>query len=145
MSADNSVHLTGNVTRDPELRFSASGTAICNLGLAVNKRVLNKQTQQWEDGQVTFVDIVAFAGLAEQVAEAVSKGDRVTVIGELSYRSWETDDGQKRSKLEVRADEVSASLRFGSVTIAARDRQPVSASVSSGAQSGPPEYGEEDF
>ncbi|MBA3282829.1 MAG: single-stranded DNA-binding protein [Acidimicrobiia bacterium] len=113
---DNTVTLVGNVTRDPELRYTPSGQTVATFGLAVNRRWQNRQTQEWEE-QVSFFDIKSWAGLAENVAESVQKGTRVIVTGRLEQRSWETDNGDKRSKVEVVADEIAPSLRWATAQV----------------------------
>ena len=115
MAAGNTVDLIGNVTRDPELRFTPSGQAVATFGLAVNRRWQNRQTQAWEES-TSFFDVVCWAQLAENVAESVSKGTRLIVTGRLDQRSWETDNGDKRSKVEVIADEVGPSLRWATAS-----------------------------
>jgi single-strand DNA-binding protein len=104
------VTLIGNVTRDPELRYTASGQAIATFGLAVNRRWQNRQSQAWEE-TTSFFDIVCWADLGVNVSDSLGKGDRVIVSGRLEQRSWETQDGEKRSKIEVVADEVGPSVR----------------------------------
>lgn len=94
----NKVILLGNLTRDPELRYTASGTAVTSFGLAVNDRV--KQGDEWKEVPC-FVDITVFGRTAENCSEYLNKGQPVLVEGRLNYRQWETQEGQKRSKLEV--------------------------------------------
>ena len=112
---DNAVTLTGNVTRDPDLRFLTSGQAVASFGIAVNTR--KKDGDQWVEGDPQFYDISAFGTLAENVAESVAKGTRVVISGRMNYRQWEADDGSKRSKVEVVADEVGPSLRWATATV----------------------------
>ena len=100
----NSVCLTGNLTREPELRRTASGMAILDFGLAVNERRKNQQTGEWEDF-ANFIDCTMFGKRAEAVANYIKKGSKVGVDGKLRYSSWERD-GQKRSKLSVIVDEL---------------------------------------
>ena len=121
MAIDNTVTITGNATRDPELRFTPSGQAVTNFGVAVNRRWQNRQTQEWEEA-TSFIDVTCWAQLAENVAESVGRGARVTVHGRLEQRSWETPDGDKRSKVEVVADDVAASLRWATVQITKNER-----------------------
>ena len=116
MASDNFVLLTGNVTKDPELRFTNGGQPVLSFGLAVNRRWQNKQTQEWEE-QVSFFDIVAWRDIANNAAESLSKGDRVTVTGRLEQRSWETDNGEKRYKIEISADEIAPSLRWATAKL----------------------------
>lgn len=121
MAIDNSVTVTGNATREPELRFTPSGQAVANFGVAVNRRWQNRQTQEWEEA-VSFFDITAWAQLAENVAETVAKGTRVTITGRLDQRSWETQDGDKRSKVEIVADDVAVSLRWATAEVTRNER-----------------------
>ncbi len=111
MGIDNNVSVTGNVTRDPELRFTQGGMAVASFGLAWNKR-----KQDGED-EVSFFDVTCFRSLAENVAESIPKGARVVVQGTLSQRSWENQEGERRSKVEIVADEVAPSLRWASAEI----------------------------
>lgn len=137
MSNDNFVELIGNVTRDPELRFQPTGTAFTTFGLAVNRRWRNKQTNEWEE-QVSFFDIVCWRELAENVAESIVKGTRVIVTGRLEQRSWETDDGQKRSKVELIADEVGPSLRWATAQVTRNERRDTADSYPQAAVTTPP-------
>lgn len=100
----NRVNISGNLTRDPELRSTAAGTQILTFGVAVNDRRKNPQTQQWEDVP-NFVDCVVFGGRAESVGRFIGKGSKVAIEGKLRYSSWEKD-GHRRSKLEVIVDEI---------------------------------------
>ena len=99
----NRVTLSGNLTRDPELRATAGGTNVLSFGLAVNDRRKNPQTDEWEDVP-NYIDCVVFGGRAEPLSRYLSKGSKVAIEGKLRYRAWE-QDGQKRSKLEVVVDE----------------------------------------
>jgi single-strand DNA-binding protein len=119
---DNTVTLVGNVTRDPELRYTPSGQAVASFGLAVNRRWQNRQTNDWEE-QVSFFDVKCWAQMAENVGESVQKGSRVVVSGRLEQRSWETDNGDKRSKVEVVADEIGPSLRWATATVTKNERR----------------------
>lgn len=103
MSNYNKVILMGRLTRDPELRYTPSGTAVAKLGFAVTNRY--KQGDDWKE-EPCFVDIAAFGRQAENCSEYLNKGSLVLVEGRLSYRKWETEDGQTRSKLEVVANNV---------------------------------------
>ena len=109
----NRVNITGNLTRDPELKSTAGGTQVLRFGVAVNDRVKNQQTDKWED-RPNFVDCVTFGRRAEALANILTKGMKVAVEGRLRYSSWEAQDGSKRSKLEVACDDVEfMSLRDG--------------------------------
>lgn len=113
---DNTVTLVGNVTRDPEIRYTPSGQTVATFGLAVNRRWQNKTSHEWEE-QTSFFDIKVWAQMAENVSESIMKGTRVVVTGRLEQRSWETDSGDKRSKVEVVADEVAPSLRWATAQV----------------------------
>lgn len=101
----NRVNITGNLTRDPELRATAGGTQMLAFGVAVNDRRRNQQTGEWEDFP-NFVDCIVFGSRAEAVSRFLSKGSKVAIEGKLRFSSWETKEGQRRSKLEVVVDEV---------------------------------------
>lgn len=112
--------VVGNVTRDPELRFTSSGAPVATFGVAVNRKWTNRSSGE-EQEQTSFFDVVAWRDLAENVAESITKGARVVVVGRLEQRSWETDAGDKRSKVEIQADEVSPSLRWATASIMRND------------------------
>ena len=116
------VTLIGNITRDPELRFTPSGQATASFGLAVNRRWQNRQTQDWEEA-TSFFDVVCWRDLADNVSESLGKGSRVIVTGRLEQRSWEDQDGNKRSKVEVVADEIGPSLRWATAEVKKADRR----------------------
>jgi len=101
----NRVVLTGNLTRDPELRSTSSGMAVLKLGIAVNDRRKNQQTGEWED-MPNFVDVTVFGARAEALARLLSKGSKIAIEGKLRWSSWETPQGEKRSKIEVVADDI---------------------------------------
>jgi single-strand DNA-binding protein len=122
MAADNTVTIVGNCTRDPELRFTPSGQAVASFGVAVNRRWQNRQTQEWEEA-TSFFDVSCWQQLAENVAESVQKGTRVVITGRLDQRSWETQDGDKRSKVEIVADDVAPSLRWATADITKNERR----------------------
>lgn len=129
--ADNTITLVGNVTRDPELRFTPSGQAKVTLGIAVNRRWQNRQSNEWEE-QTSFFNVVGWRELAENVAESITKGARVIVTGRLEQRSWETDQGEKRSVVEVVADEIAPSLRWATAEVRKADRRDGSSSGGGG-------------
>lgn len=101
----NRVNISGNLTRDPELRATASGMQILSFGVAVNDRRRNPQTNEWED-YPNFVDCVLFGARAEALSRFLAKGAKVAIEGKLRYSSWESKEGQRRSKLEIVVDEV---------------------------------------
>lgn len=133
MAFDNTVTVVGNVTRDPELRFTPGGMAVASFGVAWNRR------KQDGDDEVSFFDVTCFRDLAENVAESIAKGTRVVIFGSLQQRSWETQDGDKRSKVEILADDVAPSLKWASAEIRKNDRNDGgSRSGGSGGGSGRP-------
>ena len=105
----NRVNISGNLTRDPELRATAGGTQVLSFGVAVNDRRRNAQTGEWED-YPNFVNCTMFGNYAEAVGRFLAKGMKVAIEGKLRYSSWERD-GQKRSKLEVIVDEIEVMVR----------------------------------
>ena len=109
--ADNTVTIVGNVTRDPEIRYTAGGAGERTFGVAVNRRWQNRQTQEWEE-RTSFFNVVCWREMAENVAESLGKGSRVVVTGRLEQRTWETENGEKRRVVEIVADEVGPSLRW---------------------------------
>ena len=118
----NTVTIAGNLTRDPEIRYTRDGQATVTFGLAVNRRWQNRQTSEWEES-TSFFDVVAWRELAENVALSLTKGARVVVSGRLEQRSWETDDGERRSRVELVADDIGASLRFATAEVQRTQRQ----------------------
>jgi single-strand DNA-binding protein len=122
----NTVTITGNLTRDPEIRYTRDGQATTTFGLAVNRRWQNRQSQEWEES-TSFFDVVAWRDLGENVALSLTKGARVIVTARLEQRSWETDDGERRSKVELVADDIGPSLRFATAEVQRTQRQPADA------------------
>jgi single-strand DNA-binding protein len=113
---DNTITVVGNVTRDPELKFLNSGQAAIRLSIAVNRRWQNRQTQEWEE-RVSYFEVTGYGSMAENAANSLQKGARVVVTGRLEQRSWETDNGDKRSIVEINADEIAPSLRWATAVI----------------------------
>ncbi|HJP19529.1 MAG TPA: single-stranded DNA-binding protein [Nitrospinota bacterium] len=103
MAGVNKVFLLGNLTRDPELRYTANGSAVAGFGIAVNRKF--KQDNEWKD-EVCFIDITVWGKQAENCSEYLHKGSSAHIEGRLSFRSWETEQGQKRSKHEVVATNI---------------------------------------
>lgn len=120
--ADNSVTLVGNITRDPELRFTPGGQARAEFGLAVN-RVWTDRASNERREQVSFFNIVCWGQLGENAAQSLSKGTRVVVTGRLEQRSYETQAGEKRDRFEIVADEVGPSLRWATAQVERNDRR----------------------
>src|SRR6202789_2660628 len=114
--ADNTITVVGNITRDPELKFLNSGQAAVRLSVAVNRRWQNRQTQEWAE-RVSFFEVVGYGAMAENAANSLTKGSRVIVSGRLEQRSWETENGDKRSIVEINADEIGPSLKWATAVV----------------------------
>ena len=113
---DNSITIVGNITRDPELKFLNSGQAAVRFSVAVNRRWQNRQTQEWEE-RTSYFEVTGYGSMAENAANSLTKGARVVVNGRLEQRSWETDQGERRSVVEINADEIAPSLRFATAVV----------------------------
>jgi single-strand DNA-binding protein len=138
----NNVTLVGNITRDPELRFTPTGQPTATFGLAVNRVWNDRQTNEKKEA-VSFFDIVCWREMAENVAESLTKGARVVVTGRLEQRSWDGQEGERRSKIEVVADEIGPSLRWATVEVRKNDRRgPADGGGGGSYQSGPPGGGQ---
>jgi single-strand DNA-binding protein len=120
MASDNTVTLVGNITRDPELRFTQSGQAVASFGLAVNRRY--QQNGEWQE-QTSFFNVVCWGELGENAAATLTKGSRAIVTGRLEQRNWETQEGEKRSVVEVIADEIGPSLRWAEAQVTRNERR----------------------
>src|ERR1041385_8881695 len=117
----NSVTIVGNVTRDPELRFTPSGQANARLGVAVNRRWQDRNSGEWQEA-TSFFDVICWRDLAENVSDSIKKGTRVIVTGRLEQRSWE-QEGNKRSAVEIIADEIAPSLRWATAKVEKTERR----------------------
>src|SRR5580704_507193 len=122
MAQDNTVSIVGNLTREPELRFTPTGQATATFGIAVNRTWTDRQSQERRES-TSFFDVVCWGTLAENAATSLSRGTRVIVTGRLDQRSWETQEGDKRSKVEVTADEIAPSLRWATVHVTRNERR----------------------
>lgn len=111
------VTITGNLTADPELRFTASGVPVANFTVASTPRLYDKQAQEWRDGSPLFLRCTVWREMAEHVAGSLEKGQRVVVTGELEQRAYDDKEGVKRTVTELRASEVAASLRYAMVQV----------------------------
>jgi single-strand DNA-binding protein len=130
----NNIFLIGNLTKDPELRFTPNGTPVASFSIAVNRRFQNKQSGEWES-EADFFNVAAWFKLAENVAESLGKGDRVIVSGRLSQENWDDKQGQKRTSYRIVANIVAPSLEFAVCRIEKNAR----------AESQIPSSGEGDF
>jgi single-strand DNA-binding protein len=132
---DTTTIICGNLTDAPELRFTPNGAAVANFRVAVTPRVREGDT--WKDGDTSFFRVNAWRQLAENATDSLSKGDRVIVVGRLKTRSWETDQGERRTVVEVDAEEIGPSLRWATA-------KPERAKAASGAKAKPSgEFNEE--
>jgi single-strand DNA-binding protein len=131
MAFNNSITITGNVTREPELRFTPAGAALCEFGVAWNLRKQNG------DDEAMFFNVTCWRSLAENVAESIDKGDRVIVTGRLNWRSWETDAGEKRQVVDIQAEEVGPSLQWASADVTRNERSDGGAPSSNPGQAAP--------
>lgn len=128
--AENSITIVGNITDDPELRFTPAGKAVANFTVAVNRR--KKQGNEWVDELEGFFNCHAWGDMAENVAESLHKGSRVIVTGRLQQRSWETQDGSKRTSVEIQVLDAGPSLRWAVATLGRVEReQPAAAAQTS--------------
>jgi len=134
--SENSVTLVGNLTDDPELRFTAQGAAVANFRIAVSKRIRDPQTNEWKDGDTSFFRVNVWRQLAENVAESLTRGTRVVVTGTLKMRQWETQEGEKRSVVEVEATEVGPSLKWATAKVEKTSRQGQSGGSAGGGGGG---------
>jgi len=116
----NTITIVGNLTRDPELKFLPNGSAVAEIGVAWNKK--SKDRNGVETEEANYFDVTCWDTLGENVSSSLGRGDRVVVTGRLSYRTWESKEGEKRSKVEIIADEVSPSLRWASVEVSRNER-----------------------
>jgi single-strand DNA-binding protein len=126
--ADSNISIVGNVTREPELRFTQGGQAVTKFGVAVNRRW--QQAGEWKES-TSFMDVVAWGQLGENAASSLTKGARVIVTGRLEVRNYETQQGEKRTAVEITADELGPSLRWATAQVEKNDRR-----TGEGGQSG---------
>jgi single-strand DNA-binding protein len=145
--ADNTITVVGNITRDPELRFTAGGKGVASFGVAVNRRY--QVNGEWQE-KVSFFNVVAWDSLGENAAASLSKGSRVIITGRLEQRDYETKDGEKRSVVEIVADEVGPSLRWARAEVERTQRSGGDGASGGGSSSGgasraaDPIYGDEE-
>jgi single-strand DNA-binding protein len=117
MAGETVITVVGNLTDDPELRFTPSGAAVANFTVASTPRNFNKQTNEWEDGEAMFLRCSIWRQAAENVAESLQRGMRVVVQGRLRARTWETREGEKRTSFEVDVEEIGPSLKFATAKV----------------------------
>lgn len=122
MAGETVITVIGNLTSDPELRFTPSGAAVANFTVASTPRTFDRQSQEWKDGEALFLRCNVWRQAAENVAESLTRGSRVMAQGRLKQRSFETKEGEKRTVVELEVDEIGPSLRYATATVAKATR-----------------------
>jgi single-strand DNA-binding protein len=122
MAGETPITIIGNLTADPELRFTPSGAAVASFTVASTPRTLDRATNEWKDGEALFLRCSVWRQAAENVAESLTRGARVIVTGRLKQRTFETREGEKRTVIEVDVDEVGPSLRYATAKVAKTTR-----------------------
>jgi single-strand DNA-binding protein len=117
VAGDTTITVVGNLTADPELRFTPSGAAVANFTVASTPRIYDRQSGEWKDGEALFLRCNIWREAAENVAESLTRGSRVIVQGRLKQRSFETREGEKRTVFEVEVDEIGPSLRYATAKV----------------------------
>ncbi|WP_410626222.1 single-stranded DNA-binding protein [Amycolatopsis sp. cmx-8-4] len=117
MAGDTTITICGNLTSDPELRFTPAGNAVANFTVASTPRTFNRDTSEWEDGEALFMRCTIWRQAAENVAESLTCGARVVVQGRLKQRSFQTKEGEKRTVMELDVDEIGPSLRYATAEV----------------------------
>ncbi len=117
MAGDTVITVVGNLTADPELRFTPSGAAVANFTVASTPRIFDRQSNEWKDGDALFMRCSIWREAAENVAESLTRGSRVIVQGRLKQRSYETREGEKRTVVELEVDEIGPSLRYATAKV----------------------------
>ena len=143
MASENNVTLVGNLTRDPELRFTQSGRGVASFGLAVNRRY--QMNGEWQE-ETSFFNVVAWGDLGENASASLNKGSRIVVTGRLQQREYETREGEKRTVVEVIADDLGPSLRWAQAEVnkISRDAADGGSSGGGGTRAPDPVYGDEE-
>jgi single-strand DNA-binding protein len=117
MAGETTITVVGNLTADPELRFTPSGAAVANFTVASTPRTFDRQTNEWRDGEAMFLNCAVWRQAAENVAESLQKGMRVIVQGRLRSRSYETRDGERRTVFEIDVDEIGPALKYATAKV----------------------------
>ncbi|MDJ0312022.1 single-stranded DNA-binding protein [Arthrobacter sp. H35-D1] len=117
MAGETTITVVGNLTSDPELRFTPSGSAVANFTVASTPRTLDRQSNEWKDGETLFLRASIWREAAENVAESLTKGTRVIVSGRLKSRTYDTKEGEKRTVMELEVDEIGPSLRYANAKV----------------------------
>lgn len=135
MAGDTVITVIGNLTSDPELRYTPAGAAVANFTIASTPRSFNRQTNQWEDGETLFLRASVWRGYAENVAETLKKGTQVIAQGRLKSRSYETKEGERRTSFELEVEEIGPTLRFATAQVT-RAQRSAGGNFGGGAQGG---------
>jgi single-strand DNA-binding protein len=136
MAGETTITVIGNLTNDPELRFTPSGAAVANFTVASTPRTFDRQSNDWKDGETLFMRCSVWRDAAENVAESLQRGSRVLVTGRLKSRSYETKEGEKRTVVELDVDEVGPSLRYATAKVAKTARSGAGGGGGSGGYGG---------
>ncbi|MGV9367089.1 single-stranded DNA-binding protein [Amycolatopsis sp. NPDC003731] len=134
MAGDTTITIIGNLTADPELRFTNAGAAVANFTVASTPRTFNRATGEWEDGEALFMRCTIWKQAAENVAESLTRGDRVVVQGRLQQRSFETKEGEKRTVMELTVDEIGPSLRYATAAVTKNAKATVNPDLATSTQ-----------
>ncbi len=137
MAGDTTITVVGNLTADPELRFTPSGAAVANFTVASTPRIFDRQSREWKDGEALFLRCNIWREAAENVAESLTRGSRVIVTGRLKQRSFETREGEKRTVFEVEVDEIGPSLRYATAKVNKANRSGGGGGGFGGGRGGP--------
>jgi single-strand DNA-binding protein len=137
MAGETVITVIGNLTNDPELRFTPNGAAVASFTVASTPRTFDRQSNEWKDGDTLFLRCTVWRQAAENVAESLHKGTRVIVQGRLKQRSFETREGEKRTVVELEADEVGASLRSATAKVSKSGRSSTGGGGSNGGSGAP--------
>lgn len=141
MAGDTVITVIGNLTADPELRFTPSGSAVANFTIASTPRAFNRQTNEWEDGEALFLRSSVWREAAENVAETLTKGMRVIAQGRLRSRTYDTKEGERRTVMELEVDEIGPSLRFATAQVVRANRSGGAGGPQNGGGSNHPQGG----
>jgi single-strand DNA-binding protein len=136
MAGDTIITVVGNLTADPELRFTASGAAVANFTVASTPRTFDRASGEWKDGEALFLRCNIWRQAAENVAESLTRGSRVVVTGRLKQRSFDTKEGEKRTVIELEVDEIGPSLRYATAKVNRANRAPGTGGAGGGGGGG---------
>ncbi|HET6969216.1 MAG TPA: single-stranded DNA-binding protein [Ornithinibacter sp.] len=136
MAGETTITIVGNLTADPELRFTPSGAAVANFTVASTPRTFDRQSNEWKDGETLFMRCSIWRDAAENIAESLHRGTRVIATGRLKSRSYDTKEGEKRTVIELDVDEVGPSLRYASAKVTKAERGGSGGGFGGGGQGG---------